>query len=343
MKRLNFKHIIMGLAASSCLAFSSCTDLSETLYDELTEDNLDFNSENDVNSLKGQAIAQFRYIYWAWNGYFDLNEECSDTYMTPKRISIGWGDLYVNMHKHDWSYTLGHIDGLWSYAYKCLGYCNKTLDIMPESSKKARAEVRFIRATVYYMLLDAFRNVPLDTTQEHPAGYLPEQATAQELFDFCVSELTAIKDDLGTEHVFGYPNRYAACMVLAKLYLNYNAYFKTDDNSWYEKAYAEANEVIKEGGYSLAENYLDNFRQDISASPEVIFAIPLDITHASHNYLSSKAVPQSGLEAYGCTGSAQNGSCAIPQFIDTYDEEDQRLADTWAMGIQKKADRKSVV
>lgn len=45
------------------------------------------------------------------------------------------GDLYVNMHKHDWSYTLGHIDGLWSYAYKCLGYCNKTLDIMPESSK----------------------------------------------------------------------------------------------------------------------------------------------------------------------------------------------------------------
>lgn len=55
----------------------------------------------------------------------------------------------------------------------------------------------------------------------------------------------------------------------------------------------------------MAENYLDNFRQDISASPEVIFAIPLDITHASHNYLSSKAVPQSGLEAYGCTGSAQ--------------------------------------
>ena len=38
-----------------------------------------------------------------------------------------------------------------------------------------------------------------------------------------------------------------------------------------KKAYAEANEVIKEGGYSLAENYLDNFRQDISASPEVIF------------------------------------------------------------------------
>ena len=46
MKRLNFKHIIMGLAASSCLAFSSCTDLSETLYDELTEDNLDLDRKS---------------------------------------------------------------------------------------------------------------------------------------------------------------------------------------------------------------------------------------------------------------------------------------------------------
>ena len=86
-----------------------------------------------------------------------------------------------------------------------------------------------------------------------------------------------------------------------------------------------------------AENYLDNFKHDIDDSPEVIFAIPLDITHASHNYLSSKCLPQSGLEAYGCTGAAQNGSCAVPQFIDTYDSEDKRLTDTWAMGIQRKA------
>ena len=163
---------------------------------------------------------------------------------------------------------------------------------------------------------------------------------AQDIFDFCVEELSAIKDDLGKEKVFGYPNRYAACMVLAKLYLNHNAYLGGDDNSWYEKAYTEANEVITEGGYSLAENYLDNFRHDIDESPEVIFAIPLDITHASHNYLSSKAVPQAGLEAYGCTGAAQNGSCAIPQFIDTYDQADKRLTDTWAMGIQKKSSEK---
>lgn len=338
MKRLNIRHILVGIATSSCLTLiPACTDLSETLYSQLTNDNLDFENETDVDALKGQAIAQFRYIYWAWNGYFDLQEECSDTYMTPKRIGIGWGDLYITMHKHSWNYNLGHLTTLWDYAYNCIGYCNQVLDVMPENNLQGRAQMRFFRATAYYMLLDAFRNVPLETTRNVPDGWLPEQVTPQELFDFCVQELTEIKDDLGTEKIFGYPNRFAACMTLAKLYLNHWAYLGGEDNSWYEKAYQEANEVITQGGYSLATNYLDNFRQDIDDSPEVIFAIPLDITHASHNYLSSKALPQAGLEAYGCTGAAQNGSCAVPQFIDTYDPDDKRLTDTWTGGIQYKA------
>ena len=55
---------------------------------------------------------KFRFLYWGWNGYFDVMEECSDTYMTPKRVGIGWGDLYINMHKHDWISTQGHLAGV---------------------------------------------------------------------------------------------------------------------------------------------------------------------------------------------------------------------------------------
>ena len=88
-------------------------------------------------------------------------------------------------------------------------------------------------------------------------------------------------------------------MVLAKLYLNRNAYFNTDDDTYYTKALAEVNEVITDGGYSLADNYLDNFKADISTSPEVIFAIPLDKTNASHNYLVNKCLVGAGAAAYG--------------------------------------------
>ena len=149
--------------------------------------------------------------------------------------------------------------------------------------------------------------------------------------------MEAIKQDLGTDHVFGYANRFAADMTLAKLYLNYNAYFDASGNEYYQKALAEVNDVIDNGGYSLAAHYEDNFKADISGSPEVIFAIPLDSKHASHNYNVNKCLVGAGAAAYGYSGSPWNGSCAIPQFIDTYDPEDKRFDLTWAHGIQYAA------
>ncbi|WP_297094583.1 RagB/SusD family nutrient uptake outer membrane protein [uncultured Draconibacterium sp.] len=327
------KNSILSFSLAILLLMGACTDLDETVYSGLTDETIDVNDPEVVGYMMGEALAQFRFLYWGWNGYFDVMEECSDIYMTPKRLGVGWGDLYIPMHKHSWNSTQGHIDALWNYAYVGIGYANKTLDVLPETGPE-QAQMRFIRALNYYVLLDAFRNVPLETTQDTEPGYLPEQADAQEIFDFCVSELNAIKDDLGTEKVFGYANRFAADMALAKLYLNYNAYFGTNDNSYYTLALAEVNDVIENGGYSLAPNYLDNFKVDIDGSPEVIFAIPLDHTNASHNYLVNKCLVGAGAAAYGYNGSPWNGSCAVPQFIDTYEEGDMRLGYTWAGGVQ---------
>ncbi|MFV0312706.1 MAG: RagB/SusD family nutrient uptake outer membrane protein [Dysgonomonas sp.] len=335
-----FKNTIKGLIVSSLLVFAACTDLSETIYDKLTDETVDVNDPEVVGSMMGETYAQFRYLYWGWNGYFDLMEECADTYMTPKRIGVGWGDLYISMHKHSWNSTQGHIEGLWHYAYVGIGYANKCLDVLPETGSP-QAQMRFMRALNYYILLDAFRNVPLETTQNLPEGYLPQQVNADKIFEFCVSELNAIKDDLGTKKIHGYPNRYAACMVLAKLYLNYNAYFGTTDTEYYDKALIEVNEVINDGGYSLAPNYLDNFKADISGSPEVIFAIPLDKKRAAHNYLVNKCLVGAGAAAYGYSGAPWNGSCAIPQFIDSYDSVDKRLGYTWTGGVQKSATKDS--
>ncbi len=330
------KYINSGFLVGLLLLVGSCTNLDENIYDKLTDETIDVTDPEMVGYMMGEVYAQFRFLYWGWNGYFDVMEECTDTYMTPKRIGVGWGDLYVNMHKHSWNSSQGHIDPLWNYAYVGIGYANKTLDVLPDTGQ-AQAQMRFMRALNYYVLLDAFRNVPLEKTQDVEEGYLPEQASADTIFAFCVEELNAIKDDLGTEKIHGYPNRYAANMVLAKLYLNYNAYFKTEDDSYYEKALAEVEEIISEGGYSLAQNYLDNFKEDISSSPEVIFALPLDNKNASHNYLVNKCLVGAGAAAYGYDGSPWNGSCAIPQFIESYQEGDNRLNYTWAGGVQYKA------
>lgn len=330
------RKINISLALSLLLIFGSCTNLDESIYDKLTDKTIDVTDPEIVGYMMGEAYAQFRFLYWGWNGYFDLMEECSDTYMTPKRIGIGWGDLYINMHKHTWNSSQGHIEGLWNYAYVGIGYANKALDVLPKTGKN-QAEMRFVRALNYYVLLDAFRNVPLERTQKFEAGYLPKQVSSDTIFNYCVSELNAIKGDLGTDKIFGYPNKYAANMVLAKLYLNHNAYFGTNDNTYYEKALAEVEEVITKGGYSLAPNYLDNFKSKISTSPEVIFALPLDKKNASHNYLVNKCLVGAGAAAYGFDGSPWNGSCAVPQFIESYIVGDNRLGYTWAGGVQRAA------
>jgi len=331
----SIKNILIGLAVTS-IPLTSCTNLDETIYDELAAETIDVTDTDNLNAMMGEAYAQFRFLYWGWNGYFDLCEECSDTYMTPKRIGVGWGDLYINMHKHNWTYSQGHLEGLWNYAYVGIGYCNKCLDILPEEGN-AQAQMRFLRAINYYILLDAFRNVPLETTQNVEDGYLPKQVSADTIFNFCVSELNAIKDDLGTTSDYGIPNRYAACMTLAKLYLNANVYLGTDDDNWYRLAKAEVDEVINSDKYELAKNYSDCFKADLSTCNEIIFAIPLDSKNASHNYLVNKCLVGAGAAAYGYSGSPWNGSCAVPQFIDTYDDGDKRKDATWTGGIQYEA------
>lgn len=334
---MKLKNIIKGLFCCAILgSTTACTDLTETVYSQLPDDAIDINDEAVVESLMGEAMAQFRYIYWSWFGYNDLMEECTDLYCVPKRIGVGWGDLYVNMHKQTWNSEHGMLENNWNYNYACIGYCNKALDVLPREGYQ-QACMRFYRATVYYMLLDEFRNVPLDTTQIHEAGYLPEQKPASEIFDFCVSELNAIKGELGTTKHFGYPNRFAADMTLAKLYLNHDVYLGGDGKSYFQKALEEVNDIIDNGGYSLAANYSDNFKANISGSPEVIFAIPLDKTNASHNYNVNVCLQASGAAAYGYQGAPWNGSAAIEQFIDTYDADDKRLAATWTGGIQRAA------
>lgn len=327
----------MGLMVGGMLSMTACTDLTENLYNTLNDTNIDFNSEKDVASLMGQAIAQYRYMHCSWFGSWELNEQCTDQYMVPFRIGIGWGDSYVNLHKHDWNYNLGHAENIWNFAFASIGYCNKVLDVMPEKNAADRAQMRFFRAMTYYQLLDYFRNVPIETTLNVPDGYLPVQNTAQEVYDFCVKEFAEIKEDIGTDKYFGYGNRWSVCMALAKLYLNKNVYLGTNGTDGYEAALLEVNDVIENGGYSLAPNYSDCFRENIDDNSEIIFAIPQDRTHAKHFLLHTYSFPQVGLEAFGCTANATNGSCAVPQFIDSYDAADKRLTDTWTGGKQKKA------
>ena len=229
---LNFLLAIM--LVTTILPFNSCTNLDENIYSTIATEKYEF-SQKDAASLFLPVYSSLRDVYWGWNGYCDIQDESSDLWCTPYRVGIGWGDLYVSMHKHQFNSEIGHIWTEWNGAYNGVIACNKLLAIESvKSSETAVAQLRGYRALYYYVLFDIFRNIPLDTTFNHPTGWLPEQALPQKTWDFTINELNAIKGKCGPDNGMGQINDYTVNMLLAKMYLNHNAWFNNfTDNSWY--------------------------------------------------------------------------------------------------------------
>lgn len=336
MKKKIYKSILaLVLGSASVVSFNSCTNLDETIYDTIAAEKYEF-TEKDAASMFAPVYSSLRSVYWGWNGYCDIQDESSDLYCTPYRIGIGWGDLYVSMHKHEFHSQIGHFWTEWNGAYSGINACNKLLaDEAVKSSESAVAQLRGYRALYYYILFDLFRNIPLDTTYDHPAGWLPDQAAPQETWDFIISELTAIKGKCGEDNGMGQINNYTVNMILAKMYLNHNAWFNNfSDNSYFGKAIDEVNEVINSGKFTLAANYSDCFKENISACKEVIFGIPYEEKYAGGNYYANKWIHTAGRAVWNFNGWATGGSAVLPQFLDTYDAADGRYQACWTIGQQ---------
>lgn len=338
MKRNNNIYKIFSLAVFSLAV--GCTNLDETLYDKISAEDTQLKAE-DLTSIMAPAYASFRTIYWGWNGLFDLYEESSDLIVTPFRIGIGWGDLYVTMHKHTWGTDLGHAEGNWSYLYTGVNECNRALfqvenleGIDPVIQQNSIQELKALRAIYYYLLYDNFRNIPIVTDYVVPEGFLPVQSTSQETFNFIENELLTAIPVLSIENnkqSYGRVTKWAAKMALAKLYLNSEVYISV--SNW-DKALVQVNEVIDSGKFTSSLNYSDSFKMDNEGATEEILSIPFDEKFAAGSYYPNKTLHPASQATFNLTAAPWGGSAAIPQFISSYDVDDERLKDTWLGGLQ---------
>jgi starch-binding outer membrane protein, SusD/RagB family len=141
-----------------------------------------------------------------------------------------------------------------------------------------RAEARFLRALSYWHGIDLFGNIPLVTEADGISLTPPQQSTRQALYDFVVSELTAIQTDLVAttgQGTYGRATKEAASMLLAHVYLNAEVYTGSPQ---YAQALAAAQAAIA-GPFSLDANYQHLFLADNNTSPEIIFPVIQDGLH----------------------------------------------------------------
>jgi hypothetical protein len=329
------------------MAVLACTDLDETVYSTISIEDTELTSD-DLNSLIATAFISIRDLYKSWDGLPDIYEESSDCIVVPARIGIGWGDYYITMHQHTWSAYVSHVWGNWHYCFNGITNVNRVLYQLEsidgiDGKENYVAELRGIRAFFYYILFDNFRNVPIVSQYNLPEGYLPEQSSPLEVYNFIVSELTEALPLLSGERnsdTYGRFTKWAAKMTLAKLYLNHEVYFGTP--MWSE-AQSEVQDIIDCGLFSLAENYLDPFKYNNEDHPEMIFAIPLDPNYTGGSYYPNKTLHPASQATFDLPGQPWGGSAGIPQFIDTYDSLDSRLSDSWLAGPQYSSSGEAIM
>lgn len=193
-----------------------------------------------------------------------------------------------------------------------------------------RAEARFLRAYFYWMALDVFGDVPF-TTENSPfgGGVNPKQASRKDVFDYCISELTALAADDSPMPAArsNYPraDKGAVLGLLARMYLNAEVY--TGTPMWQEAK--DACEDIFTMGYSLCPEYADLFRGDNGENPEalneVLFGISYDAeqtqSHGGTSFLTLAAIAATDVSSTQMINGVNNGwgGIRVPyEYVEKY-------------------------
>jgi len=325
----------------SLFSMTGCFNLDEEVYSEITQASFT-PTEQDVASLLASAYADLPFFF-DWQGLFDAMEEPADVIITPVRPN-GWDDggTYQRMHKHTWSTEEWQPWNVYQSAFTAINSCNRVLDQIKadelplgEAKDATIAELRALRALLYSILLDSHGNVPIVTAF---TAEIPEYKTRAEVYDFVVGELKEViaggllskEKSAATYTRMGY---WAAEMTLMRVYLNAEVYVNA---AAYDKALALAEDIIKNGPYTLSTSFSDNFLTDLDyTNPEVIFAIPYDNKYKAGGHVFSqnaKWYPPVSKKYFGWSYQCWGGSCANPQFVNSYQPGDTRKELTWMYG-----------
>lgn len=118
------KYISGAFVAATVMA--SCTNLDETLYDQV-------GSQNYYNTKKNVIAATFRpfeHAYWSIQSRHVLNELTADQLITPTRD--GWwddGGKWRRLHYHTWNVDDGgDAQTEWNGCFQGIMQCNVVIE-----------------------------------------------------------------------------------------------------------------------------------------------------------------------------------------------------------------------
>lgn len=130
-----------------------------------------------------------------------------------------------------------------------------------DAIKKSRAEVRFLRAFNYWVMMDIFGKSTFITEAYGIAeDDTPPEISRKDLYAYIMNELRSIDADMlpAKSAEYGRVDQAANWALRARIYLNANVYLSSSSTAYYDSAATYAQKVIN-AGYSLNQTAVNGY------------------------------------------------------------------------------------
>lgn len=325
MEKISNSYTIKSWIKTSALALTLSFALS--CQDALQEDVISQIGNDYLNTAKGledgvnAAYTSLRVWYGTERGN-NFSEFGTDIYTNGADGS--W--KFMNTYTNQFDSQNGHVRELWDELYRGINTCNAVIERsanvtgVSEAIKKQRvAEVKFIRAHHYFLLVQLFGPVDLQLQENKVPNKVVTRAPVAAVYDAIINDLqTAIPDleAVKASNQYGRATRPAAQHLLAKVFIT-RATSEAGQAGDYASAEPLLKSVINDYGFILLPNYAQIHQFGNERNDEIVFAIQYTRDPLTNQQANTAANP-----------SANNGNNSHLYFLMEYDVQPGMRRDT---------------
>ena len=296
MKRITLLYAL----AATLMVCSGCSDfLEEHNRSAVTTEGGYYDTEKGFESLINSCYTPLRF--WGGKSAAMAFSETGTDILAP-----GGGCDYpaIVSYQNDFDGTNPISKEYYDRFYKAINFCNTAIyhvKNVPFSDKtltsKREAEVRFLRAYYYWILVETFGDTYYTDQPSESIVMAPRKTSVAEIYthifedlDFCMDSRLSVAQADG-----GRVTMWAAKALKARLLLTRAS--ELNDKALYEQAYTLAKEVIDNGPFELSKDFASVFdmeNSDGNGNKEVIWYIDYSSTNQLYNQEMDNDIIRSG-------------------------------------------------
>ena len=235
-----------------------------------------FTSDANAQLAINEAYKYLAFNSGATNAIWVLGDLASDD-AVKGGSSVGDQADFQSVNQFDILPTNSAVEAVWGNYYNGVFACNVVTDgltgnaaVSAAMQQQGIAQAKFLRAYYYFILATCYGNIPLhltvQTATEAQTPALAQDTIYTQIENDCIAAAAVLPTTVPAAQL-GMATKGAALALLAKTYL-----FHSDLANHYQLAAQTAQQVVALG-YSLTNNYYDNFNANTKNNTEEILTV----------------------------------------------------------------------